>query len=298
MTEGRPRARINPSPHLQPGTVGMERVLVVNDDRSTRELIRLQLKQGGYRVDTAASGATALKRLEGHDYDLMLLDIRMPGIDGLGVLKKMRSFSRRPKVIVMTADDTPETLFEAIREHTQRYLKKPLELELLTSLVREVLDSGEIPPIEVVSAKADWVELLVPCDRKAVDQIHDFMTNLDTDLPREVRHNVAQAFRELLMNAVEWGGRLDPTQRVRIAYLRAGRMLLYRIADPGHGFSFESLEHAAVSNPPDDPMQHSYVRQEKGIRPGGFGLLLTRSSVDELLYNEAQNEVVFVKYLD
>ncbi len=150
----------------------------------------------------------------------------------------------------------------------------------------------------MISAKSDWVELLVPCDRTAVEQIHDFMTKLDTDLPPELRHNVGQAFRELLMNAVEWGGRLDPTQRVRIAYLRAGRMLLYRIADPGHGFSFESLDHAAVSNPADDPMQHSYVREEKGIRPGGFGLLLTRSSVDELLYNEAQNEVVFVKYLD
>ena len=276
----------------------MERVLVVDDDRSTRELIRLQLRQGGYRVDTAAGGATALKRLGKGDHDLMLLDIRMPGIDGLGVLRQMRSLSRRPKVIVMTADDTPETLFEAIREHTQRYLKKPLEFETLTTLVREVLDSSEAPPIEVISAKPDWVELLVPCDRTAVEQIHDFMTKLDTDLPRELRHNVGQAFRELLMNAVEWGGRLDPTQRVRIAYLRAGRMLLYRIADPGHGFSFENLGHAAVSNPADDPMQHSYVREEKGIRPGGFGLLLTRASVDELLYNEAQNEVVFVKYLD
>lgn len=276
----------------------MERVLVVDDDRTTRELIRVQLKQGGYSVDTAASGTTALKRLKDHEYDLMLLDIRMPGIDGLGVLKELREFSRRPKVIVMTADDTPETLFEALREHTQRYLKKPLEFDMLTNLVREVLDSRDIPPIEVISAKSDWVELLVPCDRTAVEQIHDFLTKLDNDLPREVRHNVGQAFRELLMNAVEWGGRLDPTQRVRIAYLRAGRMLLYRIADPGHGFSFESLDHAAISNPPDDPMQHSYVREEQGIRPGGFGLLLTRSSVDELLYNEAQNEVVFVKYLD
>ncbi len=72
----------------------MERILVVDDDRSTRELIRLQLRQGGYRVDTAASGATALKRLGKGDHDLMLLDIRMPGIDGLGVLRQMRSLRR------------------------------------------------------------------------------------------------------------------------------------------------------------------------------------------------------------
>ena len=58
------------------------------------------------------------------------------------------------------------------------------------------------------------------------------------------------------------------------------------------------LTHAAVNNPPADPMEHASVREEKGLRPGGFGLLMTRQIVDELLYNEAHNEVVFVKYLD
>jgi anti-sigma regulatory factor (Ser/Thr protein kinase) len=75
-------------------------------------------------------------------------------------------------------------------------------------------------------------------------------------------------------------------------------MLLYRIADPGKGFSFEGLTHSAVSNPAEQPMQHAFAREEKGLRPGGFGLLMTRHIVDELLYNEAHNEVVFVKYLD
>ena len=89
-----------------------------------------------------------------------------------------------------------------------------------------------------------------------------------------------------------------PNSPVRIAYLRARRMLLYRIADPGQGFSFRDLTHAAVNNPPTDPMEHASVREEKGLRPGGFGLLMTRQMVDELLYNETHNEVVFVKYLD
>jgi len=75
-------------------------------------------------------------------------------------------------------------------------------------------------------------------------------------------------------------------------------MLLYRIADPGQGFSFEGLTHSAVNNPPENPVEHMSVRAEKGIRPGGFGLVLARAMVDELLYNEKQNEVVFVKYLD
>jgi anti-sigma regulatory factor (Ser/Thr protein kinase) len=142
------------------------------------------------------------------------------------------------------------------------------------------------------------VELLVPCDREAAERLQDFMARLDADLPEAVRTSVGQAFRELLMNAIEWGGGLDPRQTVRIAYLRARRMLLYRIADPGRGFSFQALDHAAIHNPADDPTQHMLAREAKGLRPGGFGLLLTRAIVDELLYNEKQNEVVFVKYLD
>jgi anti-sigma regulatory factor (Ser/Thr protein kinase) len=75
-------------------------------------------------------------------------------------------------------------------------------------------------------------------------------------------------------------------------------MLLYRIADPGQGFHFEDLKHAAVGNEPGQPLDHLRVREEKGMRAGGFGLALTRALVDELLYNEAHNEVVFVKYLE
>ncbi len=117
-------------------------------------------------------------------------------------------------------------------------------------------------------------------------------------MPEDVRERVGQAFRELLTNAVEWGGKLDPNQKVRISCLQARRMLLYRIADPGTGFHFEGLEHSALENPPDQPWQHLEAREAKGLRPGGFGILMVKAVVDELLYNEAQNEVVFVKYLD
>ena len=123
------------------------------------------------------------------------------------------------------------------------------------------------------------------------------MSHLETDLPEAVRESVGYAFRELLLNAIEWGGRLDPSRKVRIAYLRAKRMLLYRIADPGPGFSMDNLTHAAISHP-DNPIEHMEVRETKGLRPGGFGILMVKAKVDELIYNEQQNEVVFIKYLD
>jgi anti-sigma regulatory factor (Ser/Thr protein kinase) len=138
----------------------------------------------------------------------------------------------------------------------------------------------------------------VPCTRDAAEQIQPVMAHLDTDLAPKLRETIAYAFRELLLNAVEWGGKLDPNRKVRIAYLRAKRMLMYRIADPGSGFDIANLPHAAIGRTADGPIAHMEVREEKGIRPGGFGLLMVRNSVDELLYNEKHNEVVFVKYLD
>ena len=129
-------------------------------------------------------------------------------------------------------------------------------------------------------------------------RIQSFMMHLDANLPEPVRESVGQTFRELLTNAVEWGGKLDPTRKVRIACLRAHRMLLYRIADPGEGFDIENLTHAAISNPDDDPIQHFQAREAKGLRPGGFGIKITQSLVDELIYNEARNEVICIKYLD
>jgi anti-sigma regulatory factor (Ser/Thr protein kinase) len=130
------------------------------------------------------------------------------------------------------------------------------------------------------------------------DRIQSFVMHLDAKLPEDVREAVAQAFRELLTNAIEWGGKLDPNRKVRISCVRAKRMLFYRIADPGKGFDIDGLRHAAISNPEGDPIRHLIVREEQGLRPGGFGLAMTRSLVDELIYNEARNEVVFVKYLD
>lgn len=277
----------------------MQRILVVDDDRTTRDLLRLQLKALGYTVDVAGDGEAGLAKLARRKFDLVLLDVWMPGLDGLEVLARIRATPGSPRVVVMTADDAPQTLLKAMRQRAHRFVTKPIEPKDLATLVADALAAPpEAPPIEVISAKPDWVELLVPCDRAVAERIQGFVAHLESDLPEDVRTSVGQAFREMLMNAIEWGGGLDPRQTVRIACLRARRMLLFRIADPGKGFNFASLPHAAVSNAPDSPLAHALVREEKGLRPGGFGLLMTRQIVDELIFNEAHNEVVFVKYLD
>ena len=276
----------------------MSRILVVDDDKTTRHVLRNVLKSAGFTTAVAKDGVEALKALRTGKFDLLLLDVWMPRMNGLDLLAKLRTVKTKPRVVVMTSDDAPETLLKAVREQAFKYVHKPVESPVLLQTVRDTLEAPDAPPIEVISARPEWVELVVPCTREAAGRIETVMAHLDANLAPELRESIGYAFRELLLNAVEWGGKLDPTRTVRIACLRARRMLLYRIADPGTGFNIEDLPHAAIGQPPDDPIAHMEVREAKGIRPGGFGLLTVRASVDELLYNEQRNEVVFVKYLD
>jgi anti-sigma regulatory factor (Ser/Thr protein kinase) len=221
-------------------------------------------------------------------------------MNGLDVLKRARALDAPPVVVVMTADDTSETLLEAARRQAYRYLRKPFAPSAIVEVVQDAAASASaaVLSIEVVSARPEWLELIAPCALEMADRIRSFVMHLEADLPEPVRESVAQAFREMLTNAIEWGGKLDPERKVRISCVRAKRMLLYRIADPGEGFDIDRLRHAAISNPEDDPIRHLTVREEKGLRPGGFGLAMTKSLVDELIYNEARNEVMFIKYLD
>jgi CheY-like chemotaxis protein len=275
----------------------MMSILVVDDDRTSRHLTESLLKREGWKVTGAKDGVDALKLLRTRRFTLMLLDVWMPRMNGLELLEQLRTLEHRPRVVVMTSDETPATLLQAVRDQAFTYVHKPVDPELLIETVRLAIAEPETRPIEVISARPEWVELILPCTREAANRLQSVMAHLDTDLPAELRDSIAYAFRELLLNAVEWGGKLDPNHTVRISCLRAKRMVMYRIADPGAGFNIDNLPHAAISHP-DSPTAHMDVRDAKGLRAGGYGLLTVQSSVDELLYNEKRNEVVFVKYLD
>jgi CheY-like chemotaxis protein len=275
------------------------RVLIVDDDRVFRLAIGTLLTGAGFRVTEARDGRQALDQLAKAPADVMLLDVGLPGRSGLEVLADVRALEKPPRVVVVTADDTPQTVLHALRGQAHRYVTKPFAPGDVIDIVKEVLGAAPADrlPIEVISARPEWVELLAPCVLEVADRVQPFMMRLEADLPESVRESVGQAFRELLCNAIEWGGKLDASRKVRIACLRTNRLLLYRIADPGDGFDIEGLKHAAICNSRDNPLEHAYVREEQGMRPGGLGLALTRALVDELIYNEKRNEVVFVKYL-
>src|SRR5580698_8413663 len=112
-------------------------LLLVDDDEFNREIIRPRLERRGYRVDTANDGLTALAQIKERSYDLILLDIMMPGLDGVQVLKQLREFRSRAQlpVIMVTARDNSQDIVDALRDGANDYVTKPIDPEVLLARV-------------------------------------------------------------------------------------------------------------------------------------------------------------------
>lgn len=112
-------------------------LLVVDDDENNRDLVSRRLQRRGYEVDLASDGRSALEAIPRRPYDLVLLDIMMPEIDGMQVLKQLRLLKSRAQlpVIMVTAKDESQDIVEALREGANDYIAKPIDLEVLLARV-------------------------------------------------------------------------------------------------------------------------------------------------------------------
>lgn len=275
----------------------MSRILVVDDDPTLHELIKAALTSEGHTLQHAFTGQEGLAMLEREHFDLALIDYVMPGMDGGEFLEHLRQNHAHLKAMMITGLGTPEAVLSAMRKKVCDFILKPFTLADLKASVSSALGESALVEIEVLSAQPQWVQLRVPCDLAAVPILQKLLIQLKADLPEDTREAMAYAFREMLNNAIEHGGKLDPTKFVEVLCVRMKHAIIYWIKDPGEGFDPQQLEHAAVNNPANDPFRHVTIRDEKGLRAGGFGILMTDQLVDELVYNERRNELMFVKYL-
>ncbi len=113
------------------------RVMVVDDDAVLRKLVSDQIARMGFDSTPAQSGEEALDALAKSDFDVMLLDIRMPGLSGLDTLREVRKLEDAPEVIMLTADTSLGTGIEAMRLGAYDYLTKPSTLDEIEAVVRK-----------------------------------------------------------------------------------------------------------------------------------------------------------------
>jgi len=277
--------------------VSLRSVLLVDSDPAVHEVLTDTLKRQDRRLKDVYDSHDALAQLRASPCDLMVAGQGSNGLDGLKLLRRARAIRPELKVIV-TGEPDPMRVVGAIRHLAYSYFHKPLTPGPLAEMVQQALEAESWKDdIRVVSARPEWLTLDVRCKIDAADRTTHFLREIQTDLPLQTREDIAVAFRELLMNAVEHGGKYDPRKRVRLSLLRTSKSVIVHIHDPGSGFSLDFLPHAAISNPDGYPTRHVEIRAEQGQRPGGFGILMSRNLVDDLLYNERGNAVLFVKYL-
>jgi anti-sigma regulatory factor (Ser/Thr protein kinase) len=251
-----------------------------------------------WNIERVTNNLSALALIEERPFDLVFTGENTSGKADVDLLRQIRRVRPHTQLIILTNESTPADVIASMRERAFSYFSTPFSPTLLAEIIRLATeepcwDDG----IEVVSATPAWLRLLARCDKKIADRLLQFFHEF-VDLPESEGRDVADAFREMLLNAIEHGGRFDPSQYVEISYVRARHIVMCRVKDPGKGFSLAEIQHAAIAKPLDDPIRHLAYRDAQGLRPGGFGVLITRHLVDELLYGEKGNEVLLIKHLD
>jgi DNA-binding response OmpR family regulator len=115
------------------------KLLFVDDEEPLRILVKNQLLLEGFAVDTTDDGDTAIEALKKNTYDVVLLDIRMPRLNGIEVLKFMKQNKMRPRIVMLTAVDDLAVAIEAVKAGANDYVTKPYDLDKLLGCIRRVL---------------------------------------------------------------------------------------------------------------------------------------------------------------
>jgi two-component system, NtrC family, response regulator PilR len=122
-------------------------ILVVDDDKSMREFLEILLTKDGYQVTLAENGEKGCEALNAHTFDLVITDIRMKDINGIGVLKMAKQVNPDTVVVMISAFATADTAVEAMREGAYDYIPKPFKVKDLKKIVKDALKSRKATPV-------------------------------------------------------------------------------------------------------------------------------------------------------
>jgi len=239
------------------------RILVVDDERPIRRALAANLKARGYEVDAAGSGEEALDLAARHHPDVVLLDLGLPGIDGVEVIEGLRGWSRIP-IIVLSARDAEAAKIAALDAGADDYVTKPFAMGELLARVRAALRrtvDGDAPSmIETAHFEVDLVAKRV---RRDGEEIHLTPTewHILEVLVRSPGRLVGQ--RQLLQEV--WGPQYSTETNYLRLYLAQLRRKLepepsrprYLITEPGMGYRFEPGDPPAV---PDGAVSEEAAR--------------------------------------
>jgi two-component system response regulator PilR (NtrC family) len=122
----------------------VEKILVVDDEQSLRDVLSIMLKRAGYAVTSAMDGEEAIEFLNKEIFDLVITDLRMPKLDGMEVLKAVKSASPETVVLIITAFATADSAVEAMKQGAYDYLTKPFQVDEVQLIIRNALEKRRL----------------------------------------------------------------------------------------------------------------------------------------------------------
>jgi len=276
----------------------MPRALSIGPTDQLLDALRANRKLSDLEILTCAGGVEAVHLLRRRAVDVVITNPVTPFREDLALAREVGAVRPGVRVVVLSPVAAPEEVIEALRTSVFACFSAPIDHREVTDMVVAALAEGPWENgIEVVSGLPHWMTLRVSCRLLTAERLVRFMTEYRSDVPGDARDLLMTAFREMLINAMEHGAGFDPEKVVEVTAARTARTIVYHFRDPGSGFDREDLAHATRTSAAEDVLATAILRAEEGRRPGGFGMLLVKEIVDELIYNEHGNEVIMIKHL-
>jgi CheY-like chemotaxis protein len=179
-------------------------ILIVDDEKNIRLTLSQVLETLGAEIDTAANGEEALTKLKGREFSLILLDIRMPGMDGMEILRRVREIRPDIRVIMITAYGTIESAVEAMKLGAVDFLQKPFDPEEIRELVSRVADRDKLGEHRRLDYASD-IESAKKCirDRHFDAAIEHVQRGISVDPGRPEAFNLLGALMEIEGDRIE-----------------------------------------------------------------------------------------------
>lgn len=271
-------------------------VLIVDDERDTNDILASLVQARGFEPVQLFAGSQVAAAVREHAPDLILLDLMLPDVDGFAIcdqLKRNRETNLIPVIMVTALNDANHRV-TGVRFGANGYLTKPFTPEQLFEVMDKALAWRKEHELRGTHGE---IHFDIRSEATYLTQANDMLADMYAHTPLTERQikDLRQAVMEMGGNAIEWGHRKNAELVLTIIYRIDPKAVTLVIRDQGPGFDPRAIPHAACD---EDPIGHIDVRNELGIREGGFGIMLARGLVDEFHYNDRGNEVTLIKRLE
>ena len=276
----------------------MSRVLLIGNNPEFKRSLESSSALAKCEIVNAAGNVGAVHHVRARSIDVVLTDPDTPVNDNLALVQELRAARPGLRAIVLAPSAAPHEFIAAVRSHVFACFVAPIDIAEVAEMTKRAIDSVDWHDgICVESGLPNWITLKVSCAIVSAERLIHFVSEYRSNLPEDDRNGLIIAFREMLMNAMEHGAGFDPEKVIEVTAVRTERAIVCYFRDPGSGFNRIQLERSALLSTEADPIALVQRRAELGLRPGGFGMLLTKQVVDEMYYNERGNEVLLIKRL-